>query len=88
MLLLILIVLLALPVLLGVVPGLDARTAVRHVARCAAAGVIVGAVLVMLLGAGEAPMPGPAAAMPWLVGGALAGTVLGLMSIALRRLLR
>jgi hypothetical protein len=77
---------LALPVLLGLVPGTDAAAARRVVLRCTLAGLSLGllAAAWLVVGAAEAPSPRDHL-LPPVVCGALAGAGIGLLGVAIRR---
>ena len=75
----------ALPVLLGLIPGMDAAGARRLVFRSAIAGGFVGLLLsVFLLIASPSFRMGATLALP-LLWGAVIGTGIGLIGVAVRR---
>jgi hypothetical protein len=83
----ILVLILALPVLLGLVPGTDATDARRLVIRCSLAGGAVGLLSSALLVFVSAPVPlGATLALP-AVWGAFMGAGIGLLGIVVRRFL-
>jgi hypothetical protein len=77
--------LLALPVLLGLVRGADAAAARTLVLRCAAAGAVVGAILGVLLVTGTSHIPlGRGFVLPSLWG-TIFGAFLGLVGVVVHR---
>jgi hypothetical protein len=83
----ILILILALPVLLGLVPGTDATDARRLVLRCSLAGGAVGLLASGFLAFALEPIPlGATLALP-VVQGALMGAGIGLLGLVIRRFL-
>jgi len=83
----ILVLILALPVLLGLVPGTDAIGARRLVIRCALAGGAVGLLASGFLAfALDSIPPGATLALP-VIQGTLIGAGIGLLGLVVRRFL-
>jgi len=79
MLWIILLLILALPVLLGMLPGSNSEHARRLLLRCIGAGALAGVLLALMLLLASAHVPFGTNLLFPVIGGAAAGAMLGLL---------